>query len=69
VLENGTVPTFTVSFGVAASAPGLTFSQTLEAADQALLRAKRAGRDRIVIAGAGASDDETETETVASANG
>ena len=57
-LANATVPPFTVSFGVAASEPGLTFSQTLEAADQALLCAKRTGRDRIVIAGAGEASEE-----------
>jgi len=57
-LANGTVPPFTVSFGLAASEPGLTFSQTLEAADQALLDAKRTGRDRIVVAGAEPEDDD-----------
>jgi hypothetical protein len=31
--------------------PGNTFSQTLDTADQALLRAKRAGRDQFVVAG------------------
>ncbi|MDQ1431726.1 MAG: hypothetical protein QOF40_2328 [Actinomycetota bacterium] len=65
VLANGTVPPFTVSFGIAASEPGLTFSQTLEAADQALLRAKRAGRDRITVAGA-SIDQEDEAESVSS---
>jgi diguanylate cyclase (GGDEF)-like protein len=66
VLANGTVPPFTVSFGIAASELGLTFSQTLEAADEALLHAKRSGRDRISIAGA--SDDDT-TEAVSAAHG
>ena len=50
-LTDGMVPPFTVSFGVAASETGLTFGETVDAADQALLRAKREGRDRIVIAG------------------
>jgi diguanylate cyclase (GGDEF)-like protein len=50
------VPSFTASFGIAGSEPGSTFSQTLDTADQALLRAKRAGRDRIVIAGAEVGD-------------
>jgi diguanylate cyclase (GGDEF)-like protein len=50
-LVNGSVPSFTASFGIAASEPGSTFSQTLDTADQALLRAKRAGRDRVVVAG------------------
>jgi diguanylate cyclase (GGDEF)-like protein len=65
VLANGTVPPFTVSFGIAASEPGLTFSQTLEAADEALLHAKRSGRDRISIAGASDDDDTTEAVSVA----
>ncbi|MBK5288794.1 MAG: GGDEF domain-containing protein, partial [Acidimicrobiia bacterium] len=50
-LTDGTVPLFTVSFGLASSEPGLTFGETVDAADQALLRAKRDGRDRIEIAG------------------
>jgi PleD family two-component response regulator len=58
LFASGSVPSFTVSFGIAASEPGLTFSQTLEAADQALLHAKRAGRDRIAIAGASGDHDE-----------
>ena len=51
-LTGGSLPMFTVSFGIAASEVGLTFSQTLDAADQALLCAKRAGRDRVVVDGA-----------------
>jgi diguanylate cyclase (GGDEF)-like protein len=57
-LVNNTLPPFTASFGVAASAPGASFAQTLDAADQALLRAKRTGRDRVVVNGAEALDDE-----------
>ena len=49
-LAEGSVPSFTVSFGLAASDPGLTFGEVIEAADQALLRAKREGRDRIIVA-------------------
>jgi diguanylate cyclase len=45
------LPRFTASFGVTASRPEDTFSQSLELADGALLKAKAAGRDRIVIAG------------------
>ena len=42
------VPPFTVSVGVAASATGdLRFEEVLKRADQALYRAKRAGRDRV----------------------
>jgi diguanylate cyclase (GGDEF)-like protein len=44
-------PHFTASFGIAVSRPEQTFSQTLEIADAALLRAKAAGRDRVLIAG------------------
>ena len=47
----GTVPPFTVSFGIALARPEHTFSETLEAADAALLDAKASGRDRIVIGG------------------
>ncbi len=56
-LTDGTVPPFTVSFGLAASETDLTFGETVDAADQALLRAKRDGRDRIVIAGVETADD------------
>jgi diguanylate cyclase (GGDEF)-like protein len=37
----------TASFGVAASAPGMTAHALVEAADDALYRAKRAGKDRV----------------------
>jgi diguanylate cyclase (GGDEF)-like protein len=58
-LADGIVPPFTVSFGLAASETGFTFGETVDAADQALLRAKREGRDRVVIAGAKPADDVT----------
>lgn len=48
---SGTVPRFTVSFGITASSPDQTFSETLEAADAALLNAKATGRDRVVVSG------------------
>lgn len=57
-LVNASVPPFTASFGIAASEPGRTFSQTLDAADQALLHAKRTGRDRIIVSGAEPGDSE-----------
>ncbi len=56
-VADGAAPPFTVSFGLATSEPGLTFSETVDAADQALLLAKREGRDRVVIAGAERADD------------
>jgi diguanylate cyclase (GGDEF)-like protein len=56
-LTAGTVPPFTVSFGLAPSETGLTFGEIVDAADQALLRAKREGRDRIVIARPEPADD------------
>jgi diguanylate cyclase (GGDEF)-like protein len=49
-LANGRVPEFTVSFGVATSADGSNFTEILAAADHALLAAKAAGRDRILLA-------------------
>jgi diguanylate cyclase (GGDEF)-like protein len=49
-------PRFTVSFGIARSRPQQTFSETLEAADAALLNAKAKGRDRVIIAG---SEDQS----------
>lgn len=44
------VPAFTFSAGVADSGPGDSFHEVLRAADEALLSAKRAGRDRVLIA-------------------
>jgi diguanylate cyclase (GGDEF)-like protein len=46
----GHVASFTVSFGVAASAPADTFDRVVAAADEALLAAKSAGRDRVLLA-------------------
>jgi diguanylate cyclase (GGDEF)-like protein len=57
--QGTTVPPFTVSFGLAASRPERTFSETLEVADAALLDAKATGRDRVVVAeGSGVTDLE-----------
>jgi diguanylate cyclase (GGDEF)-like protein len=52
-------PEFTVSAGLAASSVTKTFSEVVEAADRALLAAKAAGRDRVLISGApiGIPDD------------
>jgi diguanylate cyclase (GGDEF)-like protein len=49
-LESGHLPLFTVSFGVASSEQAADFDATVALADTALLRAKAAGRDRIVVA-------------------
>ena len=51
VLEGGTVPPFTCSFGLAASTDGADPESVIRVADEALLRAKAAGRDRIVRSG------------------
>jgi diguanylate cyclase (GGDEF)-like protein len=50
VVEKGDVPHFTVSIGLAASDDGVPFSEVVAAADAALLQAKAAGRDLVVLA-------------------
>lgn len=53
-LSAGTVPPFTASFGVAHSHDGDTLEDICRAADAALFRAKRDGRNRVTVdAGAG----------------
>ena len=49
-LLNGEVPEFTCSVGVAEAGPEEAFHDVLRAADEALMGAKRAGRDRVLIA-------------------
>jgi diguanylate cyclase (GGDEF)-like protein len=49
--RGGTVPSFTVSFGLAPGEPNLAFGEIVEQADVALLQAKSEGRDRVVLAG------------------
>jgi diguanylate cyclase (GGDEF)-like protein len=49
--RGGTVPSFTVSFGLAPGDVNLAFGEIVEQADAALLRAKAEGRDRVVLAG------------------
>lgn len=45
----GGLPKFTVSFGVTESEPGEDFDAVLRRADDALLQAKREGRNRVVL--------------------
>jgi len=45
----GGLPKFTVSFGVTEAEPGEEMDAVLRRADDALLRAKREGRDRVVL--------------------
>jgi diguanylate cyclase (GGDEF)-like protein len=50
-LTSGRLPTFTVSCGVASSDQAVDFERVVALADESLLRAKAAGRDRIHVAG------------------
>ncbi len=61
-LTSGRVPTFTVSFGLATSADAPTFDETLAVADQALLTAKTAGRNRVHVAAQPTPDSITKPE-------
>jgi diguanylate cyclase (GGDEF)-like protein len=56
-LESGHLSQFTVSFGVASSEQAVDLEGTVALADEALLRAKAAGRDRIVVAQQAGSAD------------
>jgi len=51
-VREGECPEFTVSAGLASSSVQKTFSEVVEAADRALLAAKAAGRDCVLISGA-----------------
>ena len=59
-IGSATVPTFTVSVGLASAEPGEALSEVIARADAALLQAKQTGRDRIVVAGE-ATDEATPT--------
>jgi diguanylate cyclase (GGDEF)-like protein len=58
-LGTGRVPPFTVSFGLAASSDADTFDEVVAVADQALLTAKTAGRNRTVVAGGSTARAQT----------
>lgn len=55
-VETASVPPFTVSFGLALGDPGEAFSEAVARADAALLRAKGAGRNRVVADGEPVTD-------------
>jgi PleD family two-component response regulator len=59
--HHGTVPPFTVSFGVADSLAAHDFDETVGLADRALLEAKRAGRNRTIAHHDGAHHDGAAT--------
>ncbi len=50
-LTHASVPAFTVSFGLATTEDGTTFDEIAARADEALLAAKVAGRNRVLVAG------------------
>ena len=63
---NGQPLNATVSAGVAEAGPEASFEATIDAADQALYRAKKLGRDRVQRAGRdGPSDDDNNVIRVA----
>jgi diguanylate cyclase (GGDEF)-like protein len=66
-LGMGTVPQFTVSFGMSDSRNAETFDEVVNAADEALLRAKKEGRDRIIY-GVVSDEDDRLIEDVLSNN-
>jgi diguanylate cyclase (GGDEF)-like protein len=63
-LETGHLPHFTVSFGVASSEQAIDLEGTVALADGALLRAKAAGRDRIIVASRAELAEEPATPLV-----
>jgi PleD family two-component response regulator len=49
-VNGGGTPQFTASFGVADLSHGMTLDEILKHADDALLRAKRDGKNRVLVA-------------------
>jgi diguanylate cyclase (GGDEF)-like protein len=49
-LSSGRVPSFTVTFGIASTAYAADFDDIVTIADHALLDAKAAGRNRVIVA-------------------
>jgi len=66
-LTSAEVPQFTASFGVAEWSPGFTSQTVLALADESLLAAKDAGRNRVVVSGADTSTVERDVPSEASA--
>ncbi len=62
-LTAGHVPSFTASFGVSQSNPLKTFDEIVATADDALLAAKAAGRNRVNLADEYHTDDLNESQT------
>ena len=58
VVAGSDTPTFTASFGVSDSRLGSGLELLIQVADAALLRAKDAGRDRVIVADMGAGFDD-----------
>ncbi|MCH9734664.1 MAG: GGDEF domain-containing protein, partial [Actinomycetia bacterium] len=71
LLSAGTVPSFTVSAGVADSTQASAAEEAIELADGALLQAKKAGRNCVKVAGVGSSEptDSTDTPSLLDQNG
>jgi diguanylate cyclase (GGDEF)-like protein len=61
-LRGAAVPPFTVSCGLALRAPGESFVDVVRRADEAMLKAKRDGRDRIVTSAGLAVVEEPEAD-------
>jgi diguanylate cyclase (GGDEF)-like protein len=59
----GGLPKFTVSFGVTESEPGEEFDVVLRRADEALMHAKRQGRDRVMLHDAAGSEQSVRSES------